>query len=164
MESLGFAFLIMIPVMAKNELHAGAAGMGFIQAGAGMGMFLAPLVMAIRGDAGNKPRTIFLNALAAGVALVGFALSRSLLLSVLLAMVTMALLNAYDLTLGALMQLVAPPHLRGRAVGPPQPGHLLHRRRRLRLGRGGQRRWRPPRPWPRAAQASSSTRSCAGPP
>ena len=117
MESLGFAFLIMIPVMAKNELHAGAAGMGFIQAGAGMGMFLAPLVMAIRGDAGNKPRTIFLNALAAGVALVGFALSRSLLLSVLLAMVTMALLNAYDLTLGALMQLVAPPHLRGRAVG-----------------------------------------------
>ena len=28
----------------------------------------------------------------------------------------MAFLNAYDLTLGALLQLVAPPHLRGRAV------------------------------------------------
>ena len=116
MESLGFAFLIMIPVMAKNVLQVGGVGMGFIQAGAGLGMFLAPMVLAARGDAGNKPRTIFLNALAAGVALTGFALSRSLLLSVLLAMATMALLNAYDLTLGALMQLVAPPHLRGRAV------------------------------------------------
>ena len=116
MEALGFAFLVMVPVMAKNVLGAGAVGMGFLHAGAGGGMLLATLIMAARGDAGNKPRIIFLNALGAGLALIGFAVSRSLPLSIFLATAVMALLSVYDLTLGALMQLVAPPHIRGRAV------------------------------------------------
>ena len=116
MESLGFAFLVMIPVMAKTVLDVGGTGMGILQAGVGAGMLIATLVMAARGDSHNKPRIIYLNALGAGLALIAFALSRSLPLSVLSAMAIMAFLNAYDLTLGALMQLVAPPNLRGRAV------------------------------------------------
>ncbi len=116
MEGLGFAFLAMIPVMAKVVLEVGGIGLGFLQAGVGAGMLIANLVMAAKGDSKNKPRVIFFNALIAGVALIGFSLSQSLLLSVFLAMATMAFLNAYDLTLGALMQLVAPPNLRGRAV------------------------------------------------
>ena len=116
METLGFAFLVMIPVMAKTVLEVGGFGLGFLQAGVGVGMFIATLVMAARGDSENKPRVIFLNALAAGVALIGFAISRSLILSIFLAAAMMAFMNAYDLTLGTLMQLVAPPRFRGRAV------------------------------------------------
>ena len=116
METLGFAYLVMIPIMAKTVLEVGGTGMGFLQAGTGVGMLSATLVMAARGDAGNKPRVVFLAAMGAGLALIGFALSRSLPLSVLFAAAVMAFLNAYDLTLGALMQLVSPPNLRGRAV------------------------------------------------
>ena len=116
MESLGFAFLVMIPVMAKTVLEVGGTGLGFMQAGVGAGMLVANVVMAARGDSENKPRIIYMNAFAAGLALIAFALSRSLILSVLSAAAVMAFLNAYDLTLGALMQLVAPPSLRGRAV------------------------------------------------
>ena len=116
MEGLGFAFLVMIPVMAKNVLDAGAIGMGFLQAGVGGGMLLANLVMATIGDSHNKPQIIFISALAAGIALIGFAVSRSLPLSMVMAGAVMAFLNAYDLTLGALLQLAAPPHFRGRAV------------------------------------------------
>ena len=116
MESLGFAFLVMIPVMAKTVLLAGGVGMGLLQAGAGAGTLFANLIMAMKGDAENKPRIIVLNALGAGVALIGFALSRSLPVSILLAAAIMALLNAYDITIGALMQLVAPSNFRGRAV------------------------------------------------
>jgi MFS family permease len=116
METLGFAFLLMIPVMAKTVLEVGGIGLGFLQAGVGAGMFVATLVMAARGDSENKPRIILLNALLAGAALIGFALSRSLLLSILFATAVMAFLNAYDLTLGALMQLAAPTHFRGRAA------------------------------------------------
>ena len=116
METLGFAFIVMIPIMAKTVLEVGGIGMGFLQAGVGVGSFAATVIMAIRGDSENKPRIIFLNALVAGAALIGFALSRSLILSIFFATAAMAFLNAYDLTLGALMQLVAPPHLRGRAV------------------------------------------------
>jgi MFS family permease len=116
MESLGFAFLIMIPIMAKTVLDVGGTGMGFLQAGVGTGMLVASLLMAARGDVEHKARVIFWAALGAGVALSAFAVSRSLPLSVFLAAATMAFLNAYDMTLGALMQLVSPPHLRGRAV------------------------------------------------
>ena len=116
MEGLGFGFLVMIPVMAKTVLAVGGIGMGYLQAGVGAGMLIANLIMAARGDSENKPRVIFLNALLVGFALIAFALSRSLPLSILLAAAIMAFLNAYDITLGSLMQLVAPPNLRGRAV------------------------------------------------
>ena len=116
METLGFAFLVMVPVMAKNVLEVDALGMGFLQAGIGAGMFVATLFMAMKGDSLNKPNIVFLNALGAGIALIAFALSRSLPLSIFLAGAAMAFLNAYDLTLGVLIQLVAPPKMRGRAV------------------------------------------------
>lgn len=116
METLGFAFLVMIPVMAKNVLEVDALGMGFLQAGTGAGLFVATLFMATKGDSLNKPRVVFLNALGAGIALIAFALSRSLPLSIFLAGTVMAFLNAYDLTLGVLIQLVAPPNMRGRAI------------------------------------------------
>ena len=116
METLGFAFIVMIPVIAKTVLEVGGIGMGLLQAGVGVGTFIATLIMAVRGDSDSKPRIIFVNAFVAGAALIGFALSRSLILSILLATAAMAFLNAYDMTLGALMQLAAPPHLRGRAV------------------------------------------------
>ena len=116
MEALGFAFLIMIPVMAKNVLEVGATGMGVLQAGVGLGMLLVGLILAAKGDVDNKPRIVFVSALGAGLALIGFALSRSLALSFVFAAAVMAFLNAYDLTLGALMQLVSPPNFRGRAI------------------------------------------------
>jgi MFS family permease len=116
MEMLGFAFLVMVPVMAKNVLQVDALGMGFLQAGVGAGMFVGTLFMATKGDSLNKPRIVFLNALGAGITLIIFAFSRSLPLSVFLAGAVMAFLNVYDLTLGVLIQLVAPPNMRGRAV------------------------------------------------
>jgi hypothetical protein len=116
METLGFAFLIMIPVMAKNVLDTGGSGLGVLQAGVGTGMLVASVIMAARGDAHDKARVIFWAALGAGLALTGFALSRSLVLSFFLAGTVMAFLNAYDLTLGALLQLVSPANMRGRAV------------------------------------------------
>ncbi len=120
MEFLGFSFLVMVPVMAKNVLEAGGLGLGYINAGVGGGMFIATLVMAAVGDKHNKQRIIVYYAMAAGLALIGFALSPSLPYSlafaVLFAGAVMGFLNVYDLTLGVLLQLAAPSHMRGRAV------------------------------------------------
>lgn len=116
MEFMGFSYLVMVPVMAKNVLDVGGIGLGLLNAGVGGGMFVATIVMAAAGDSPRKQRIVILNAIAAGIAIVGFALSRELWLSVVLAGAVMAFLNAYDLTLGVLIQLVAPPNMRGRAV------------------------------------------------
>ena len=90
--------------------------MGLMQAGTGIGMVFANLTMATFGDRFNKPKVILVNALFAGIALLGFALSKSLLTSIFFATLTMGFLNAYDLTIGALLQLIAPPEMRGRAI------------------------------------------------
>jgi MFS family permease len=116
MEGCGFAFLIMIPVMAKNILMVGAMGMGLLQAGVGTGMVLANLSMSIIGDRSNKSKIILVNALLAGIALFGFAVSESLWISIFFATLTMGFLSAYDLTLGALLQLTASAEMRGRAI------------------------------------------------
>ena len=116
METLGFSFLVMIPVMAKNVLGASGIGLGFLQAGVGVGMLSATLLMAGYGDSVPKAKIILVCATGSGIALVGLALSRSLPLSVALAAAVMGFLNAYDTALGAMMQLVSPPQFRGRAV------------------------------------------------
>lgn len=116
MESLGFSFLIMVPIVAKNVLVVGGLGMGLIQGGIGIGSLVSMIVMAARGNFSNKPRIIFINAFCAGIALLGFSLSRSLPLTIFFAGAAMGFLMAYDLTLAALMQLLAPPNLRGRAT------------------------------------------------
>ena len=85
MEFLGFSFLIMVPVMAKNVLEVSGLGLGFLQAGVGGGMFVGTLIMAAVGDGPRKQRIIFINALGAGVALIGFAYSPNLAVAVVLA-------------------------------------------------------------------------------
>ncbi len=116
METLGFSFLVMIPVMAKTVLETGGTGLGVLQAGVGAGMLGATLLMAAWGDSVPKAKIIIVCAAGAGVALIAFAVSRSLPISVILAGAVMGFLNAYDLALGAMMQLVSPAHLRGRSI------------------------------------------------
>lgn len=116
MESFGFSYMTMIPVMAKNVLDVGPVGLGFISAATGVGSTVAVLAVAALGDLRHKPRLILGTAAAAGVFLVGFSFSRSLPLAMLFAMLTTACLMAYDITIGALLQLVAPPAMRGRIV------------------------------------------------
>ena len=116
METMAFSFLTMIPVMAKNILDAGPLGLGFLSAATGTGSFIALLTMAFVGHAWRKPPIIVAGAVAAGVSLIGFSLSRSLPLSMVLAMTTMGFLMAYDLTLATLLQLRAPLNMRGRIM------------------------------------------------
>ena len=79
-------------------------------------MLGATLLMAAWGDSVPKAKIIIVCAAGAGVALIAFAVSRSLPISVILAGAVMGFLNAYDLALGAMMQLVSPAHLRGRSI------------------------------------------------
>jgi MFS family permease len=116
MEMFGFSYQTMVPVMAKDVLDAGAVGLGLISASTGVGAGLAILGVAALGNVRNKPRLVFWCALGAGLSLLGFSLSRSLPLSMLCALLTTGLLMAYDLALISLLQIISPPHMRGRIV------------------------------------------------
>jgi MFS family permease len=116
MEAFGFSYFTMIPVMAKNVLDVGAIGLGQLAAASGVGAGLAVLGIASLGNFRNKPLLLFWTALGAGVFLFAFSISRSLSLSMLFALMTTGFLTAYDITIGSLLQLVSPPHIRGRVI------------------------------------------------
>ena len=116
MEAFGFSYMTMLPVMAKNVLQVDAFGLGMLQAAAGIGSGLAVLTVAFLGNVRHKPRLIFFMALVAGLFLIAFSRSTTLLLSMALAMLTSGSLMAYDLALATMLQLVSPRHMRGRVI------------------------------------------------
>lgn len=116
METFGFSFMTMIPVVVKNVLGAGPLALGLLSAAIGTGSLIGLLVVAALGNFHHKSLLVFVNAAGAGLALLLFSFSRSLPLSMALAMATMAFLMAYDLNLVTLLQLLAPPQMRGRVV------------------------------------------------
>lgn len=116
MEAFGFSYTTMIPVMAKNVLDVGAIGLGQISAASGVGAGVGILGVAALGNFRNKPRLILLAASIAGASLLGFSLSESLPMAMLFALLTTGSLMAYDITIGALLLIVAPPHMRGRII------------------------------------------------
>lgn len=116
MEAFGFSYSTMIPVMAKNVLEVGAVGAGLLSAASGAGSAISVLAVAVLGNFRHKPILILSAAAAAGVFLLGFSLSRSLPVAMLFATLTTGCLMAYDITIGALLQLVAPSAMRGRIV------------------------------------------------
>jgi MFS family permease len=113
----GFPFLVLMPVVARDVLHAGAAGYGALTAAVGLGALLGALSIAVMSRRIPKGRTLVLGGTSFGLVLALFATSRSFPLSlalVALAGCAMILNNALTNTL---LQTLVPDALRGRVMG-----------------------------------------------
>ena len=113
----GFPFLVLMPVVARDVLHAGAAGYGALTAAVGVGALLGALGIAVLSQRIPKGRTLVMGGTSFGFALALFAASRSFTLSLLvlaLAGCAMILNNALTNTL---LQTLVPDELRGRVMG-----------------------------------------------
>ncbi len=113
----GFPFLVLMPVVARDVLHAGAAGYGALTAAVGAGALLGALGIAVLSRRIPKGRTLVLGGTSFGLAIVLFSTSRSFTLSLLvlaLAGCAMILNNALTNTL---LQTLVPDGLRGRVMG-----------------------------------------------
>lgn len=113
----GFPVLVMMPVFARDILHAGASGYGVMMASVGGGAMLGALGIAIASHRIVKGRTLVTGGTAFGVLIVLFALSASFALSLaLLALAGCAMIVNNALT-NTLLQTLVPDHLRGRVMG-----------------------------------------------
>jgi MFS family permease len=116
MSVLGFPYVMLMPVFARDVLHVGAKGLGALLAATGLGAMVGGLALAALGRRVRRGRVMLVGSLAFCVALFCFAASRSFVLSlVLLGLVafTMVLNTA---SANALLQSVVPDHLRGRVM------------------------------------------------
>lgn len=111
---LAYEFQVSLPVMAKQGLHVGAAGYGFMTAAMGVGAVLGGLLVAAVGRTGV--RTLSFAAAAFGLLLALAALAPSLPVELIaLALVGWASIS-FMATGNSTLQLAAEPTMRGRVM------------------------------------------------
>lgn len=113
---LGFPYVMLMPVFARDVLRVGAHGLGWLLAATGAGALAGGIALAAAGERIARGKVLLGASLGFCVSVFAFAGSRSFPLSLaLLAAVgfTMVLNNA---TVNALLQAAVPNHLRGRVM------------------------------------------------
>jgi MFS family permease len=129
----------LLPIMADQVLHQGAAGFGFLTASQGAGALVGALSLAILQRRLASGNVQFAIGIAWSVFLVGFSLSRLYPLSIALLMLAGFCQIAFVATANTRIQAATPDHLRGRVmalyaqalmgvgpVGSFQAGALAH--------------------------------------
>jgi MFS family permease len=87
-SSLGMPYTVLMPIFAGQILHGGPHTLGYLMAAIGVGAFVGAVGLAIRKTVLGLGRVIPLSAGILGAALIGFAFSRSLWLSLALLLAT----------------------------------------------------------------------------
>ena len=116
-EAFGFSHFVMMPVIARDVLHVGAVGLGYLSAASGVGSTLSTITVSSLGDYRNKGKLLVGTALGAGATLVLFAFSTWFTASLVLVAMVGGFLMAYDVTMGTMLQLLSRDEMRGRVLG-----------------------------------------------
>ena len=116
-EVLGFSHMTMLPVFAKEVLHVGPAGLGYLTAGRQAGGLLGLALLANLRDYRRKGLLMFIIATAFGIGLIGFSLSTALVYFIVVLAAVNACAMSVDTLYKTLMQSNVPDEQRGRAMG-----------------------------------------------
>src|SRR6059036_2881451 len=113
---LGFPFIVLMPVVARDVLHTDARGYGLLMAAVGIGAMLGALGLAVRGPRVRKGTALLEGGAAFGVLLVLFAAVRSVGVALaLLALAGCAMIVTTALA-NTMLQTLVPDALRGRVM------------------------------------------------
>jgi len=113
----GRSYVTLLPVFAKEVLHVGASGLGFLAAGPGLGTIFGSLTLASLGRVEAKRWLMVSMLLAFAVVLCGFALGRNYSVAVALLVVIGALSTVFETLLSTSIQLRVEEAFRGRVSG-----------------------------------------------
>ncbi len=112
--TLAYEFQVTLPVMARQGLHVGAAGYGFMTAAMGAGAVAGGLVVAAVGRTGLRPLVFAAGAFGAVIMLAALAPTLPVELAAL-ALVGWASIS-FMATGNSTLQLTAEPSMRGRVM------------------------------------------------
>jgi MFS family permease len=104
----------LLPIFAGDILHVGAQGLGLLRAAPAAGAVVMSLVLAHRPPLRRAGRALLAAVALFGVAMLGFALSRSFALSLALLAVSGMVDNVSVVVRSTLLQVMTPEHLLGR--------------------------------------------------
>ncbi len=113
----GASFIAMLPVYAREVLHAGAGGYGALMSAFGVGAAAGALSIAGAGHRIRREPTAVWSGVALGAMLVLLGLAHSLGVSLLLLVVAGLSMALNAIMTNTVLQTGAPDHLRGQVVG-----------------------------------------------
>lgn len=113
---LAYPYSMLLPVFARDVLHAGATGLGWLLAATGAGALAGGIILAAMASRIRRGRLLLVSGTLFCLFLIGFTLSRSLPLSLILLVFTGFTMILYSATLNATLQSVIPDGLRGRVM------------------------------------------------
>ena len=104
----------LLPIFADRILHVGPQGLGILQAAPGAGAVLMAVIIAHRPPFRRAGRTLLTVVAIFGVCMIGFALSRTFVLSLAFLFVSGAADNISAVIRSTLLQIMVPHELLGR--------------------------------------------------
>jgi MFS family permease len=104
----------LLPIFARDILHVGPVGFGWLRAAPSLGALLMAIVMAHRPPLRRAGPTLLAAVAGFGVATIVFGLSESAALSFIMLAITGALDNISVVVRGTLVQVLTPDTMRGR--------------------------------------------------
>jgi len=113
----GMSYVTLMPVFARDILHVGSRGFGFLQSAGGAGALVGTLLAAVLSHSGRQVLQTAVGATCFGVFLMLFALSPAYILSISLVFALGLTSQFYMTSVNQTLQLHLPEHLRGRVMG-----------------------------------------------
>lgn len=106
----------LVPVFAKDILHVGPVGFGWLNAAADMGSIITVTILTIRPLQGNQGRTLFFAVAGFGLCIILFALSELFWLSFTALLLSGCMDGVSVIVRSTILQLKTPDELRGRVM------------------------------------------------
>jgi len=115
-SGLGFQYMVLLPVYAREILHTDAKGYGFLVSAFGLGSLLAALLMTRQQDRWRLRKNLLAGLGIAGLGMLGFAWSRHLPLTLAMGFAAGFGLILYVISTNTLVQLTTEDRFRGRVM------------------------------------------------
>lgn len=112
----GLPFIVLMPVFARDLLHLGASGLGYLMAGSGLGAVIASLALAARRTASPSGGFIVSSGTVFALALILLARAENFAWSFFLLVVLGGTMVGVAALTNTTLQLLSPSHLRGRLM------------------------------------------------
>ena len=116
-EIFGFAYLSVMPALARDELMVTESGLGTLRLAMGAGAVAGAVVLSLLGDFRRKGLLLLAATMGYGVGMLGLAVSPGLFMAIALVALVGAMASMFDSMEWTLLQTSVPDGMRGRVIG-----------------------------------------------
>ena len=110
------AYVVLLPVIARDLLNVGSAQLGLLTASGGVGALCAAASIDALGRRLRRGRTVVLAICTAALLVIALGATRTLPLTALVVGLLAGAMGTFSATTNLLLQVLSPPSMRGRVV------------------------------------------------